>query len=177
MTPANKKFRVLGIAVFGVLTGLIGVFFVLFLDGIIKDTIEDRGSIVMESQIDIASLSISLLSQSVDIGNLLIANADQLDENLVQADRIKFDFDGSRALSKKVIIDDMRLEGLRLNQKREVPAKPYKSVGEEPESGKESEDKSSTDFGMAQGLDFKNPKDILKNETLETLEVIEKNKG
>ena len=177
MKPSSKKFRIQGIAVFVVLTGLIGVFFVLFLDAIIKDTIEDQGSRVMESQIDVGSLSTSLLSQSIDIGNLQIANADQLDENLVQAGRIKFDFDGGRALSKKVIIDNMILEGLRLNQKRETPAKPYKPSGEEPETGKESEDKSSIEFGMLQGLDFKNPKDILKNETLETLEVFEKTKG
>ena len=177
MTAPSKKFRIQGIAVFVVVTGLIGVFFVLFLDGIIKDTIEDQGSRVMESQIDVGSLATSLLSQSMDIGNLQIANADKLDENLVQAGRIKFDFDGGRALSKKVVIDDMKLEGLRLNQKREVPAKPYKPASEEPESGKESEEKSSTDFDMLQGLDFKNPKDILKNETLETLEVVEKTKG
>jgi len=177
MTPANKKFRILGIAVFVVLTGLLGVFFVLFLDGIVKDTIEDQGSRVMESQIDVGSLSTSLLSQSIDIGSLQIANADHLDENLVQVGRIKFDFDGNRAFSKKVIIDDMILEGLRLNQKRETPAKPYKPASEEPESGKETGDKSSTGLGMPQGLDFKNPKDILKNEKLETLEVVKKTKG
>ncbi len=175
MTPPNKKFRVLGISVFVVLTLLIGGFFVLFLDGIIKDTIEDRGSQVMESQIDVGSVSTSLLSQSMDIGNLQIANADKLDENLVQAGRIKFDFDGNRAFSKKVIIDDMQLEGLRLNQKREKPAKAYKPVSEK--SDEASEEKSSIDIGMPQGLDFKNPKDILKNETLETLEVVEKTKG
>ena len=177
MTAASKKFRVLGIAVFVVLAGLIGIFFVLFLDGIIKNTIEDQGSRVMESQIDIASLSTSLLSQSMDIGNLQIANADKLDENLVQAGRIKFDFDGGRALSKKVVIDDMVLEGLLLNQKRKVPAKPYKPAQEESETEKESEEKSSSGFGMPQGLDFKNPKDILKNETLETLEVVKKTKS
>jgi len=152
MTPANKKFRILGIAVFVVLTGLLGVFFVLFLDGIVKDTIEDQGSRVMESQIDVGSLSTSLLSQSIDIGSLQIANADQLDENLVQVGRIKFDFDGNRAFSKKVIIDDMILEGLRLNQKRETPAKPYKPASEELESRKETGDKSSTGLGMPQGL-------------------------
>jgi uncharacterized protein (TIGR03545 family) len=74
-----------------------------------------------------------------------------------------------------VIIDDMILEGLRLNQKREVPAKPYKPTSEDLE--KEPKDTSSTGFGVPLGLDFKNPKDILKNETLETLEVIEKTKG
>ena len=109
MTPANKKFRISGIAVFVVLVGLVGVFLVLFLDGIIKDSIEEQGSWVIESQIDIGSLSTSLLSQSIDIGNLQIANADKLDENLVQASRIKFDFDGNRALSKKVTIDNMIL--------------------------------------------------------------------
>jgi uncharacterized protein (TIGR03545 family) len=177
MTPPNKKFRIQGIAVFVILVGLIGAFLVLFLDGIIKDTIEDQGSRVMKSQIDVGSLSTSLLSQSIDIGNLEIANADKLDENLVQAGRIKFDFDGGRALSKKVIIDDMQLEGLLLNQKRKTPAKPYKPAREESEPGKESEDKPSSGFGMPQGLDFKNPKDILKNETLETLEVVKKTKG
>ena len=176
MKPANnKKFRVLGIGVFVVLTVAIGVFFVLFLDGIIKDTIEDQGSGVIESQVDVGSLATSLLSQSMDIGNLQIANADQLDENLVQVGRIKFDFDGNRAISKKVVIDDMTLEGLRLNQKRTTPAKPYKPANGEPE--KESKDKPSSDLGIPQGLDFKNPKDILKNETLETLQVVEKTKS
>ena len=177
MKLASKKFRIQGIAVFVVLTGLIALFFVLFLDGIIKNTIEDQGSRMMESQIDIGSLSTSLLSQAVDIGSLQIANTDKLDENLLQADRITFDFDGSRALSKKVIIDDMRLEGLLLNQKRKVPAKPYKPAREEFEPEKKPEDDSSTTFGMPLGLDFKNPKDILKNETLETLEVVEKTKN
>ena len=175
MTTASKKFRLHGIAIFIVVAGLIGVFFVLFLDGIIKDTIEDQGSRILESQIDVAALTTSILSQSMDIQNLQIANADKLDENLVQIGRMMFDFDGGKALSKKVIIDDMKLEGLLLNQKRKIPAKPYKPTREESE--KESEDKTSTEFGLPQGLDFKNPKDILKNETLETLEVVEKTKA
>ena len=176
MNPPSKKFRVSGIAVFIVLTGLIAAFLILFLDKIIKDTIEDQGSRVMQSQIDVGSLSTSLLSQAMDIGNLQIANADKLDENVVQIGRIKFDFDGGRALSKKVIIDDMTLEGLLLNQKRKTPAKPYKPVREESEPEKKSKDEPFGGFGMPQGLDFKNPKDILKNEKLETLEVVKKTK-
>ncbi len=175
MTTSSKKFRLHGIVIFIVVAGLIGVFFVLFLDGIIKNTIEDQGSRIMESQIDVGSLSTSILSQSMDIRNFQVANADKLDENLVQIGRMKFDFDGGKALSKKVIIDDMRLEALLLNQKRKVPAKPYRPVREEPEE-KESKDDSSMTFDLP-GLDFKNPKDILKNETLETLEVAKKAKN
>ena len=70
MNPPSKKFRVSGIAVFIVLTGLIAAFLILFLDKIIKDTIEDQGSRAMKSQIDVGSLSTSLLSQAMDIGNL-----------------------------------------------------------------------------------------------------------
>ena len=176
MKPASKKFRVQGIIVFVAVTGLIAAFFILFLDGIIKSTIEDQGSRMMKSQIDVGSLSTSLLSHAVDIGNLQVANADKLDENLVQIGRIKFDFDGGRALSKKVIIDDMRLEGLLLNQKRKVPAKPYQRPRQEPEPEEKPEDDSSSSFDMPLAFEFKNPKDILKNEKLETLEVIKKTK-
>ena len=173
MKSASKKFRIQGIAVFAVVTGLIAAFLILFLDGIIKDTLEDQGSQMMESQVDVGSLSTSLLSQAVDIGGLQIANADKLDENLLQIGRIKFDFDGGQALSKKIIIDDMRLEGLLLNQKRKVPAKPYKRVSESKE---EAENKSPSMLGIPLELDFKNPKDIIENETLETLEVVKKTK-
>lgn len=175
MTTPSKKFRLHGIGIFIVVATLIGVFFVLFLDGIIKDTIEDQGSRIMESQIDVGALSTSILSQSMDIRNLQVANADKLDENLVQIGRMKFDFDGGKALSKKVIIDDMRLEALLLNQKRKNPAKPYKPARQEPEEKEEPQDDSSMTFDLS-GLDFKNPKDILKNETLETLEVIKQTK-
>ena len=174
MKPASKKFRIQGILVFVVVTGLIASFFILFLDAIIKDTIEDRGSRMMKSQIDVGALSTSILSQAVDIGNLQVANADKLDENLVQIGRIKFDFNGGQALSKKVIIDDMRLEGLLLNQKRKIPAKPYQRPREEakPETDKDS----PSAFGIPLEFEFKNPKDIIKNEKLETLEVIKKTK-
>ena len=176
MKSTGKKFRIQGIAVFVVLTSLIAGFLVLFLDNILKDAIEDQGSRIMKSQIDVGSLSTSLLSQAIDIGNLQIANADKLDENLVQIGRIKFGFDGGRALSKKVIIDDMKLENLLLNQKRKVPAKPYKPAHKEPKPEKKPEEDSFAPLGIPLGLDFKNPKDILKNEKLETLEVAQNTK-
>lgn len=174
MKSPGKIIRIQGIAVFIVLTGLIAGFFILLLDGILKDAIEGQGSRVAKAQIDIGSLSVSLLSQSVDIGDFQIANADRLDENLVEAGRIKFDFDGGRAFSKKVIIDDMRLEGLRLNQKRKVPAKPYRPAQGEPEPETKSESGPAMGFGGLQGLEFKSPKDILKEEILETLQAVEK---
>jgi uncharacterized protein (TIGR03545 family) len=178
MKSKGRIIRVQGLAVFVVVAGLIGAFFVMFLDGIIKGSLEDQGSNILKAQLDVGSLSTSLMSQSMDIENIQIANADQLDENVFEAGRIKFDFDGGRALSKKVIIDDMRLEGLRFNEKRKSPAKPYQPKREDPQSGKPAvEEKSSDGLDVLKGLEFKNPKDILKNETLETLEAVEKTKG
>lgn len=173
MKSPGKIIRIQGIAVFVVLTGLIAGFFILFLDAILKDAIEDQGSRVAKAQIDIASLTTSLLSQSVDISDFQIANADRLDENILVAGRIKFDFDGNLAFSKKVIIDDMRLEGLRFNQKRNVPAKPYRAPGAELEPEPQPES-GLTGMGTLEGLNFKNPKEILKEEKLETLEAAAK---
>ena len=173
MKSPGKIIRIQGIAVFVVLSGLIVGFFILFLDGILKNGIEDQGSRVAQAQIDISSLTTSLLSQSVDISDFQIANADRLDENILEAGRIKFDFDGNRAFSKKVIIDTMQLEGLRLNQKRKTPAKAYRAPGAEPASEPQPES-GSAGMGALVGLNFKNPKDILKEEKLETLEAVEK---
>lgn len=177
MKTSSKIFRIQGIVVFTVLAGLIAVFFILLLDGILKDSVEDQGSHILKSQVDVTALATSLMSQSMDIENLQIANGDQLDENLVEAARLKFEFDGGRALSKKVIIDDMRLEGLRFNQKRKTPARPYRPESDQKDT-EEADGKTSFDgLGLSDGLQFKSPKDILKEEKLETLEAIQKAGG
>lgn len=49
MKSPGKIIRIQGIAVFVVLTGLIAGFFILFLDAILKDAIEDQGSRVAKA--------------------------------------------------------------------------------------------------------------------------------
>jgi len=175
MKTSARIFRIQGIVVFVVVAGFIAAFLILLLDSILKDSVENQGTRILRAQVDVNSLATSLMSQSIDIGNLEVANADLLNENLLEAGRIKFDFDLGRAFSKKIIIEDMRLEGLRFNQQRKTPAQPYRP----PEEGKSEPQKIEKEtplsgFGFAQALKFKSPGDILKEEKLETLESIDK---
>ena len=57
-----KIFRWQGVLAFALLGGLVGAFMILFLDGIIQRGIEEKGSEAAKTQIDIGSLTTSLLT-------------------------------------------------------------------------------------------------------------------
>ena len=119
-----KIFRLQGVLAFALIGGLVGVFLILFLDGMIKRGIEEKGSIAAKTQIDIASLSTSLFAQSVALTGIEVANPDNNMENLLQFENLSLDLDGTQAISRKIIIDELQAHGIRLNQKRTQPAFP-----------------------------------------------------
>ena len=57
-----KIFRWQGVLAFALLGGLVGGFLILFLDGMIERGIEEKGSEAAKTQIDIGSLTTSLLT-------------------------------------------------------------------------------------------------------------------
>lgn len=69
-----KFFRWQGVIAFALIGGAVAVFLILFLDGIIERGIEENGSQAAKTQIDLASLSTSLLSQAASINGLEIAD-------------------------------------------------------------------------------------------------------
>ncbi|MZH41505.1 MAG: TIGR03545 family protein [Nitrospinae bacterium] len=168
-----KLFRWQGVLAFAMLGALVGGFLILFLDGMIERGIEEKGSEAAKTQIDIGSLSTSLLAQSVDLSGIEVANPDNNMENLVQFENLSVDLDGAQVVSRKIVIDDLQAHGIRLNQKRTYPA-------ELPSGGKSTQEgspDSDTAKGQAElslpglgGFNIKSPEEILKSEKLETLE-------
>lgn len=171
-----KFFRWQGVIAFALIGGAVAVFLILFLDGIIERGIEENGSQAAKTQIDLASLSTSLLSQAASINGLEIANPDNNMENLLQIEKLSMDVDGAKAIARKIIIDDLQAKGIRLNQKRATPAKiivpKNKAETENPEKG-ESGSMALPGLG---GVYIKSPEEILKSEKLETLEAANKAK-
>ena len=168
-----KLFRWQGVLAFAMLGALVGGYLILFLDGMIERGIEEKGSEAAKTQIDIGSLSTSLLAQSVDLSGIKVANPDNNMENLVQFENLSVDLDGAKVVSRKIVIDDLEAHGIRLNQKRAYPA-------ELPSGGKSTQEgspDSDTAKGQAElslpglgGFNIKSPEEILKSEKLETLE-------
>lgn len=166
-----KLFRLQGVVVFVVLFGILAAGLLVFLDPVVRNTIREQGSQAVKSQIDLDSVAISLVKQSVHLGGLAMANPDILTENVFQIDSIALGFDGNLALRKKLIVDQMSVLGIRLNQKRQTPAKSFKPTVEQSATETASTDQpQSGGLSFLQGMDLQSPEDILKSETLQTLE-------
>lgn len=175
-----KIFRVQGIAGIAIVILLIGGFATLFLDGILKNTLESQGSKVLDTQIELGSLSTSLTQPGISIAALAIANPDNPMENSLEIASIKVALDGARALRKKIVVDEMVVEKIELGKKRKTPAKKIKpsgeSSGEKEEKPEQSENdevkKNSGIFALPSNINLKSPEDILKSEKLETMELV-----
>lgn len=168
-----KFFRWQGLVAFLILGGLAFGFFRFFLDGMIESAIEDEGSQVARTEIDLTGLSTSLLDPSLAIGGLQVANPDDPGENVVETGAIRIDLDAVKGLRRKVVIDDLTAEGLRFNQKRPVPAKVFQRP-EAPEAEGESGEAAVADSGAGLSfldrVDVQSPSEVLNKESLETLE-------
>ncbi len=171
-----KIFRWQGVIAFALIGGAVAVFLIMFLDGIIERGIEENGSQAAKTQIDLASLSTSLLSQAATIEGLEVANPDNNMENVLQIEKLSMDVDGAKAVARKIIIDDLQAKGIRLNQKRTSPAKIIKSEDKTKSTDQENEDSGSLSLPGLGGIDIKSPEEILKSEKLETLEAANKAK-
>ncbi|MBT3367099.1 MAG: TIGR03545 family protein [Nitrospina sp.] len=163
-----KIFRWQGVFAFALIGALVGVFLILFLDGMIERAIEEKGSDAAKTQIDIGSLTTSVFAQAITLSSIEVANPDNNLENLIQFESLSLDLDGAQAVSRKIVIDELQAHGIRLNQKRTHPA-------QLPEGVKSGQDAASADqkaFGLPglDGLSMKSPEEILKSEKLETLE-------
>lgn len=171
-----KIFRWQGIAGIGLIVILLCGFVVLFLDGIIESTIESKGSETLKTQLDIGSLSTSLFTPSASINKLELANRDNLMENALEIASIKFRLDGKRIFYKKIIIEEMAVEGIAFNKPRKTPAKAYKAPKQEQEKADKQAgkaDKKPAAVSLTGRLNFNSPEDILKSEKLNTLEQAE----
>ena len=167
-----KIFRWQGVLAFALLGGLVGAFLILFLDGMIERGIEEKGSQAAKTQIDIGSLSTSILAQSIALSGIEVANPDNNMENLVQFEKLSLDLDGVQIVSRKIIIDELQAHGIKLNQKRTQPAQVPAGVESSQEAGQEtgSADQKGLALPGLGGLSMKSPEEILKSEKLETLE-------
>jgi uncharacterized protein (TIGR03545 family) len=167
-----KIFRWQGVLAFALIGAGVGVFLMLFLDGMIKRGIEEKGSVAAKTEIDIGSLATSLLAQSVTLASIEVANPDNIMENLIQFESLSLDVDGAQAVSRKIIIDELQAHGIKLNQKRTHPAQLPEGVESAKGTGQDAESTDPTALGLPGlgGLDIKSPEEILKSEKLETLE-------
>jgi len=99
---------------------IIIAFVTFFLDGIVKSIVEERASLLNKAKVEIEDLDIGLLRPGVRIRGLAVANADNPWRNLVEVGDIGISVSVLPLFSKRVIIDEVVMENLRLNTNRKT---------------------------------------------------------
>lgn len=102
---------------------LLVVLWIIFADRIVRNEAESNLSETLGTEVNIASLRIREADAAVDIGGLAIADPRDPMKNLFEAGAITVDLDPLPLAEKKIIIDQVKLSGLRFLTTRKTPAR------------------------------------------------------
>jgi len=111
-----KIVRVLGIVALFIVIGLISLFTLFFLDNIIKSNIETAINKSSNKIVKIGNLSTSFLNSSVSLENLMVQDKqDKKNSTLIKS--IVFDFNLGQLVFEKVIIENLKIDGISFPSK------------------------------------------------------------
>lgn len=166
-----KWIRWHGIIIFAVMTAItVGVWF-LSADSLVKSAVESAGAAAVGAKVEVAEADLSFVPLGITIRGLQITNPDDPMTNAVEIERMAFLMDGGRLMLRKVIVDEMALEGVKLNTQRK-----RSGAISRPKEAEKAADSAGSSIKMPE---FKVPdaKELLKSEELESLKLYEKLKS
>lgn len=128
MSPRTFKifrWRAVGFILLG-LVALV-ILWLLLAETFVRREAEANLSATLGTEVDIGNLVIREADAAVDIGDLAIADPRNPMRNLLEAGTITLDLDPVPLTEKKIVIDQLRLSGLRFLTARSRPARPADS--------------------------------------------------
>ena len=108
---------------------IIAILVWLFAEPFAKDTTEEVGTELLGTQVDIGKLDIRADEAAVDLHLLEIADPFNLAKNLVEAEEIRLKLNPLALAEKKLVVENLRLGGVRFGTTRKTPAKPVEGDG------------------------------------------------
>ncbi|MCJ7499582.1 TIGR03545 family protein [bacterium] len=129
----KRWIRPQGIVVFFLLVAALAALSFIFSGTIVKRSIEKAGTAVAGARVDVGHARLSLSPLGLILTDLQVTNALRPMENTVQVDRIAFNMDSGALLRRKVLVEEMALEGMAFNTPRKssgAVVKPAKAQGD-----------------------------------------------
>ena len=114
----KKLIRWEGIIAFLVICAALTVLLIVFAGPITKSVIEANGTALVGAKVELNKAKVGLIPLTLELQGLSVTNPDQPMANITEVKRIAFTLDESKLLARKVIIDEMSLEGVRFNTAR-----------------------------------------------------------
>ena len=161
-----------------IITGLIALFNIVFLDTIIERSIEDKASTVIGARVDIGSLDVGIFDLSIAIHDIEITNPDEPMRNIIETGDISFDLAAAPLLRKKVVIERLAVQDVALNTPRQTSgALPYLLKEKKREARRipvkgEREECVLPDFSLLTDLREKTPEELLGGTALKSSEFL-----
>ena len=170
----KRWFRWWGIAAFAVLVVLVAVGWLLLADRIVKNALQSAGTRVVGAQVDIRKADLSLFPAGLTLIGLQVTNPQQPMQNAVEAERIAMSLDAPAMLQRKILIEELTLEGVRLNTPRKSSGavKTASSRRDDAAGKKAAPSASESDLPgelLSGAFIVPDVGEILKNEKLQTL--------
>ena len=131
---AVKIFRWKAIGPLILFLAIIAVLLWLFAEPVAEDTTEEVGTELLGTQVDIGKLDIRAGEAAVDLQALEVADPFDLDKNLVEAEEIRLKLNPLALAEKKLVVENLRLGGVRFGTTRRTPARPVEGDGFAPQA-------------------------------------------
>ena len=126
---AVKIFRWKAIGALLLFFMIIAILVWLFAEPFAKDTTEEVGTELLGTQVDIGKLDIRADEAAVDLHLLEIADPFNVAKNLVEAEEIRLKLNPLALAEKKLVVENLRLGGVKFGTVRKTPAKPVEGDG------------------------------------------------
>ncbi|MBI3603051.1 MAG: TIGR03545 family protein [Nitrospirae bacterium] len=109
-----------GLAVFVAVAAASAAFWFVFLDHFVKRMIEQTGTRLVGAKVELVAADVALFPLGLTLTGLQVTDPDEPMTNAVEVARIAMTLDGFNLIRRKVIIEEMALEGLRLGTSRKT---------------------------------------------------------
>ena len=169
----KKWIRWQGLFAFLGITVVISILWFLLVDGFIERLIEEYGTKALGAKVEIDETNLSILPSGLEIIGLQLTNPDKPMENAVEISRMNLSLDAMNLLRRKIIIDEMAVEGIQFNTPRKVSEAVVSESDTSPTISLKSSKKMKFSEIVMPDIEKLDVEEILKNEELESIMMLE----
>jgi uncharacterized protein (TIGR03545 family) len=117
----KKWIRWWGLIAFAVIAALLTVFWLFFVDGIVRRVVERTGTAIAGAEVDVDRARLALTPFGLSLNGIQVTDPKNPSTNAIEISRIGFSLDALNLLRRKVIIQEMSAEGVRFGTARKKP--------------------------------------------------------
>lgn len=152
---------------------IVFIFWFLFIDGFIERMIEKFGTKAVGAKVELAGADLALFPAGLTLNGLQITNPDDPMKNAVEISAVNLSLDTLNLLRRKVIIDEMTLNGVQLDTKRKTSGAVVGRTGILPTAPKKAAKKGLCGEIALPAFEVPDVKEILNKEGLQSIKLVQ----